>query len=461
MFKTIKNIHFVGIGGSGMSGIAEVLLTLGYRVSGSDMKESDVTDRLTQLGAKIYYGHKDTNVGDAQVVVTSTAVKADNPEVRFARKKKIPVIPRIEMLAEIARLKYTIAVAGTHGKTTTTSMAAAILQEAGWDPTFIIGGKVKHLGGGAKLGNGEFLVAEADESDGSFLKLSPAFGIITNIDNDHLDYHQNIKNLRAAFVQFANRVPFYGCVIVCRDDPGVRAILPSLTRRVVTYGFRHGVDYSAEEMHQYSEGTWYTLMHRGVKVGQVTLNLPGKHNILDSLAACALALELGIPFEPIRKALAKFESVGRRLEKRGEKNGAIWMDDYGHHPTEIRAVLQALRERFPHKNLVVLFQPHRFSRTKLLWREFGSCFKGADHVLMLPIYPAGESPIRGVDSKKLVANIKRHGVSAAFQNGTGEDLAKHVRADTVFLTMGAGDVWKFGEKIFKQSAAFTRPSTSG
>ena len=252
MFKAIKNIHFVGIGGSGMSGIAEVLLNLGYRVSGSDMKESEVTLRLAKLGAQIHYGHKEGNVGNAQVVVTSTAVKADNPEVRAARKKKIPVIPRIEMLAELARLKYTIAVAGTHGKTTTTSMVAAILQEAGWDPTFIIGGRVKHLESGAKLGNGEFLVAEADESDGSFLKLSPAFGIITNIDNDHLDYHKNIKNLRAAFVQFANRVPFYGCAIVCRDDPGVKAILPGLSRRVVTYGLGRGAEFTAEDIHQYS-----------------------------------------------------------------------------------------------------------------------------------------------------------------------------------------------------------------
>ncbi len=448
MFKTIQNIHFVGIGGSGMSGIAEVLLTLGYQVSGSDLKETDVTVRLMGLGAKIFYGHREENVGPAQVVVTSTAVKKENPEVVFARKHKIPVVPRIEMLAEIARLKYTIAVAGSHGKTTTTSMAAAILQEAGWDPTFIIGGKVKHLGGGAKLGNGEFMVAEADESDGSFLKLSPAIGIITNIDNDHLDYHKTVKNLRASFVQFANRVPFYGCDIVCRDDLGVKSILPSLTRRVVTYGFSHGSEYACEDIHQYSEGTWYTLVHNGAKIGQVTLKLPGKHNILNSLAACALGMELKIPFDQIRKALDKFESVGRRLEKRGEKDGAVWIDDYGHHPTEIRAVLQALREKYPHKNLVVLFQPHRYSRTKLLWKDFSACFKGADKVLLLPIYSAGEKPLRGVDSKKLVSAVKRHRVHALYQNGFSEDLRKLIREDTVFVTLGAGDVWKMGEKLF-------------
>src|SRR3989338_881310 len=292
MFKTIQKIHFVGIGGSGMSGIAEVLVNLGYKVTGSDLKQSDVTDRLQGLGAEIFYGHRKQNVGETQVVVTSTAVRKDNPEVKQALKLKIPVIPRIEMLAELARLKYTIAVAGTHGKTTTTSMVAAIFQEAGWDPTFIIGGLVKHLGSGAKLGSGEFLVAEADESDGSFLKLSPAVGIITNIDDDHLDYYQTTQRLKDAFIQFANRVPFYGMAIVCADD-----------------------------------------------------------------------LELNVPFEKIARALGNFESVGRRFEKRGEKNGAVWIDDYGHHPTEIRAVMQALRERYPDKTIVAAVQPHRYSRT--------------------------------------------------------------------------------------------------
>lgn len=448
MFKTIQNIHFVGIGGSGMSGIAEVLLNLGYRVSGSDLKETEVTARLAKLGARVFYGHKAENVGEAQVVVTSTAVKPDNPEVVDAVKRKISVVPRIEMLSEIARLKYTIAVAGTHGKTTTTSMTAAILQEAGWDPTFIIGGRVKHLESGAKLGSGEFMVAEADESDGSFLKLSPAVAIVTNIDNDHLDYYKTIKNLKAAFTQFANRVPFYGCAIVCSEDPGVKSILPNLVRRVITYGMEPTDDYRAIQITAGSAVNEYYLLKKGKNLGKIALKVSGKHNILNSLAACACGLELGISFDKIASALAGYENVGRRLEKRGERNGAVWIDDYGHHPTEIRAVLQALRERFPDKKLVVLFQPHRFSRTKILLKEFGRSFKAADEVILLPIYPAGEKPIPGVDSKNLIPLIKKSGVSARLQNGKAADLSKHLRPDTVFLTLGAGDVWKTGQKIF-------------
>ncbi|OGR87639.1 MAG: UDP-N-acetylmuramate--L-alanine ligase [Elusimicrobia bacterium RIFCSPLOWO2_01_FULL_60_11] len=449
MFKTIKNIHFVGIGGSGMSGIAEVLINLGYKVSGSDLKESEVTARLARLGARIHYGHKESNVGDAQVVVTSTAVRPENPEVRLARKNKIPVIPRIEMLAELARLKYTIAVAGTHGKTTTTSMVAAIFQEAGWDPTFIIGGRVKHLESGAKLGSGEFLVAEADESDGSFLKLSPAVGIITNIDNDHLDYYQTTRRLKDAFIQFANRVPFYGMAIVCADDPGVMAVLPSFTRKVVTYGLKGRMDYTAADVRTGPAGVRYKLVRNGRAEGEVVLNLSGKHNILNSLAAAACGLELGVPFEKLAKALGDFESVGRRFEKRGEKNGAVWIDDYGHHPTEIRAVMQALRERYPDKTIVVAFQPHRYSRTKILMKDFGSCFAGADRVVLLPIYAAGEKPIPGVDSKKLIPAIRRSKVAVDHMNGSGYDLAQFVTPGHVFVTLGAGDVWKLGEKIFK------------
>ncbi len=449
MFKTIQQIHFIGIGGSGMSGIAEVLLNLGYKVTGSDLKSTDVTERLARLGAKIFYGHRAENVGRAQVVVTSTAVRNENPEVICSREHKIPVIPRIEMLAEIARLKYTIAVAGTHGKTTTTSMIAAILQEGGLDPTFIVGGKVLHLQSGAKVGQGDFMVAEADESDGSFLKLSPTIGIITNIDNDHLDYHKTFKNLKKAFVEFGNHIPFYGCMIVCLEDPQVQSILPALKRRVVTYGFSANADYAATKVKGDASGSQYTLMRNGKELGRVHLKVSGKHNVLNSLGAFACGAEIHIPFDKIARALAGFESVGRRLEMKATKNGVIWIDDYGHHPTEIRATLSALREKFPKKKLVVLFQPHRYSRTKILQKDFGLSFKDADEVLLMPIYAAGEPPIAGVSSKNLVPLIKKTGAKVTLLNGDALPIInKHITPETVFLTLGAGDVWKTGEKLF-------------
>ena len=432
-----------------MSGIAEVLLNLGYQISGSDLKASEVTERLEKLGAKISYGHHEKNVGNAQVVVISTAVKDENPEVVCSKKLKIPVIPRIEMLCELARLKYTIAVAGTHGKTTTTSMIAFIFQEGGLEPTFVVGGKLHHLQSGAQLGNGEFLVAEADESDGSFLKLSPTIGIITNIDNDHLDYYKTIKNLRSAFIQFANRVPFYGCSILCGEDRGAASILPSLKRRVITYGLDRAWDYSAANISVSPEGTNFSVLYRGKNIGPIRLKLFGKHSILNALAACACGLELKIPFEKIAQSLEKFESVARRLEVKGEKNSVVWVDDYGHHPTEIKATLSALREKFPAKKLVVFFQPHRYSRTKLLLKEFAGSFKDADEVILLPIYPAGEKPIAGVSSKALLPLLKKNGINASFLNGSqSRDLKGYLKAGTVFLTLGAGDVWKIGQQFF-------------
>lgn len=434
-----------------MSGIAEVLLNLGYKVSGSDLKQSEVTERLGQLGATICYGHREKNVGNAQVVVISTAVNQNNPEVVYSRKNKIPVIPRIEMLAEIARLKYTIAVAGTHGKTTTTSMVATILQEGGLDPTFIVGGKINHLQSGAKLGRGEFLVAEADESDGSFLKLPPTISIITNIDNDHLDYYGTVKNLHKAFIEFANRVPFYGCTIVCMDDPGVRMVLPNLSRRIVTYGINSESDFFARDVSSTESGTQFTLLHHGKFLGSVRLKVSGRHNILNSLASIACGMELKIPFKTIVAALSKHESVARRLEVKGEKNGTYWVDDYGHHPTEIKATLSALRDKYPGKKLVVLFQPHRYSRTKILAKEFGKCFSNADEVFLLPIYPAGEKPIAGVSSKNILASLKRNKIGATLLNGNQVNtLNDRIKPDSVFLTLGAGDVWKIGEKIFRE-----------
>ncbi|MBI3013235.1 MAG: UDP-N-acetylmuramate--L-alanine ligase, partial [Elusimicrobia bacterium] len=379
----------------------------------------------------------------------STAVQASNPEVRFAQKKKIPVIPRIEMLAELARLKYTIAVAGTHGKTTTTSMIASLLQGAGLDPTFVVGGKLNHLQSGAQLGHGEFLVAEADESDGSFLKLSPTLAVITNIDDDHLDFYGTMRNLKKSFIEFGNSVPFYGCTIVCAEDEGVQSILPELKRRVVTYGFSPEQDYSALRI-SFNGGTQYTLRSHGAEMGRIRMDVAGNHNLLNSLAACACGIELGIPFEKIAPSLEKFHSVARRLEIKGQRKGTTWVDDYGHHPTEIKATISALRQKFPGKKVIVLFQPHRYSRTQILLKEFGKSFPDADKVFLMPIYPAGEKPIAGVSSKHLAAVLKKNGVNTVLMNGSqGSSFwEEQLGPDTVFLTLGAGDVWKAGQQIF-------------
>lgn len=451
MYKSIKKIHFVGIGGSGMSGIAEVLLTLGYEVTGSDMKATEVTERLSKRGAKVFIGHAAENVGAAQVVVTSTAVRANNPEVVEAVSRHIPVIPRIEMLSELARLKYTIAVGGTHGKTTTTSMVACILEEAGLDPTFIVGGKVHAYESGARLGQGEFLVAEADESDGSFLKLAPTLSIITNIDDDHLDYHQSMENLKSAFITFANRVPFYGCAVVCLEDANVREILPKLNRRVISYGFSQEAVISARNLSANSSGSCFEVWRDQKNLGMIQLGLSGRHNVLNALAAIAATSDLSVSFDQISSALKKFVSVARRLEFKKEKNGAIWIDDYGHHPTEIRATLAALKERYPGRNRVVIFQPHRYSRTQHLMEEFARSFQDADTLYLLPIYAAGESPIIGVSSEVLGKKIQAlHPQTILLKPGQNllEYRDRLLVSGSVLLTLGAGDVWKRGEELF-------------
>jgi UDP-N-acetylmuramate--alanine ligase len=452
MFKKIQHIHFVGIGGSGMSGIAEVLLTLGYQVSGSDMKDTPVTQRLKKLGARIAIGHEAANIEGAQVVVTSTAVAPVNPEVLAARERNIPVIPRIEMLAEIARLKYTIAVAGTHGKTTTTSMVAEVLQAGGLDPTVIVGGRLKRLDSGAKLGKGDYLVAEADESDGSFLKLSPALAIITNIDNDHLDYWGSFDRICDGFVQYAGRVPFYGCVIACLDDLHVRNQLPRLTRRVVTYGIETAAQVRASNIQVSAEGTSFDVAVGGKRLGALRMQVPGRHNVLNALAATVTGLELGISFEKIAEGLAAFEGVGRRMELKGEKDGVRVIDDYGHHPTEIRATLSALRDRYPDNRLVVLFQPHRFTRTQSLWNEFAQSFDQADRVYILDIYPAGEAAIPGVSADLILEPLKKtHKAAFGLPSPLRlNDLRQELRAGDVVLTLGAGDVWKLGEQLLEK-----------
>jgi UDP-N-acetylmuramate--alanine ligase len=448
MFKKIQHIHFIGIGGAGMSGIAEVLLTLGYKVTGSDAKESDVTRRLKELGAQVHIGHKAEQARDAHVVVTSTAVQSDNPEVVEAHKNKTPVIPRIEMLAELARLKYAITIAGTHGKTTTTSLTSLVLQAGGLDPTVVVGGRMHNMGTGARVGRGEYLVAESDESDGSFLKLTPTLAVITNIDDDHLDYWGTMDALYKGFETYANRVPFYGSVIVGIDDSGARKILPNIHRQLTTYGVAPEADFRAVDIRVSPGKTTYTVQQQGKDLGQVQWSVPGRHNIINSLAAVAVGVELGIPFQAIAQALASFKGVGRRMEIKGEAGGVLVVDDYGHHPTEIRATLQAMKERWPDRRRLVLFQPHRYSRTKILADQFGGCFDGADQLLLLDIYPAGEKPLNGVNSDWLAERIRKHTPSVQrFSSNALEQLAALIRPGDVVLTLGAGDVWKLGEAL--------------
>lgn len=432
-----------------MSGIAEVLLNLGYNVSGSDLKATEVTEHLKRLGAAVAIGHKAGNIKGAHVVVTSTAVSRTNPEVLAAEKAKIPVIPRIEMLAEIARLKYAVTIAGTHGKTTTTSLAALVLEKGRKDPTIVIGGRLKNLKSGAKLGRGEFLVAEADESDGSFLKLSPAITVVTNIDNDHLDYYGTLENIKQAFLKHINSVPFYGCAILCADDANVAELLPQVRRRYCTYGLKGNPDFTATDIKPTDCGSRFTVRYKKTKLGVVSLRVPGMHNILNSLAAIAIGVELSIPFPFIAEALDEFAGVGRRLEMKGDRAGVLVIDDYGHHPTEIAATLAAIKSTWPKRRLVVLFQPHRYSRTAHLYKEFGGAFGNADEVRLLDIYPAGEKPLPGVTSQLIFQSMQDAGRSVAYFKDV-DILARELQAGDIVLTLGAGDVWKTGEELLQR-----------
>lgn len=448
MFNGKQRIHFVGIGGSGMSGIAEVALNLGHQVSGSDIKKTEVTQRLKELGAKIYIGHKAENVKNVDVVVTSTAISKDNPEVKQAIKEKIIIIPRIEMLAELARLKYTITIAGTHGKTTTTSMTSMILDEGGFDPTIVIGGKLKNLKTNARLGKGEYIIAEADESDGSFLKLSPVLTIVTNIDNDHLDYYGSMENLKQAFIKHINSLPFYGCAMVCTDSPLVKEVLPYATRKYITYGFKGNPDITATDIKVVNGNTEYTVIYKGKKLGKILLKVPGEHNVLNSLAAIGIGLQFDIPFVNIKNALFKFGGVGRRLEVKGEKNGITVIDDYGHHPTEINATLSALKHNYPHKRLVTIFQPHRYTRTRNLYKEFGKALKKADVVYVMDIYAASEKPIKGVTSDLIITAAKENKCNVQ-KFVDISSVAKTLKENDILLTLGAGNVWQQGEELLK------------
>jgi UDP-N-acetylmuramate--alanine ligase len=454
MFRKIQRIHFVGIGGSGMSGIAEVLLNLGYAVSGSDLRRSAVTDRLTALGARCFEGHAAANVSDAHVVVTSTAVHGDNPEVQEARRLGIPVIPRAEMLAELMRLKYGVAVAGSHGKTTTTSMVALVLDRGGLDPTVVVGGRLGVLGSGARLGKGEFMVAEADESDRSFLKLSPTLAVVTNIDREHLDTYRDLADVQEAFLGFLNKVPFYGAGIVCLDDPPVQDILPRIERRLVTYGVSSQAQVSARDVQLKPTGSAYQALMEGSPLGKVELSVPGAHNVLNSLAAVAVGLDLGVPVPAIQEGLASFTGVDRRFQVRGEAGGVLVIDDYGHHPTEIRATLDTLRTRAGDRRTLVLFQPHRYTRTQLLWDEFCRAFNQADVLLVTDVYAAGEAAIPDVGAEGLARAISARGhrqvVYAGDLKAAAEKLAEEVREGDVVLTLGAGNVWTLGEELLRR-----------
>ncbi len=453
MFKRIKHIHFVGIGGIGMSGIAEVLLNLGYRVSGSDMKESDTTARLRKLGGVISIGHNAGNITSPHVVVISSAVKNDNVEVLAAREKQIPVIPRAEMLAELMRLKYGVAIAGAHGKTTTTSMVSTVLAAGGIDPTVVIGGKLNSLGTNAKLGQGEFLVAEADESDGSFLKLSPTIAVVTTIDAEHLDYYKNIEEIKDAFLAFINKVPFYGVSILCLDQQHIQSLSPSVQKRYQTYGMSTQADYQARDISLRQLGSTFKVLHHNRDLGLFELMVPGVHNICNSLAAIAVARELEIDVETIRKALKEFSGVQRRFQIKGAVQGIIVVDDYGHHPTEVKATLAAAASSME-RRVVVVFQPHRYTRTQHLLEEFFTAFNQADKLIIMDIYAAGEKPIPGVSGQALYEGIKKYGHKDVTYIPDKDKVADHMttilKKGDLMITLGAGDVWKIGEQVLEK-----------
>ncbi|HLW98168.1 MAG TPA: UDP-N-acetylmuramate--L-alanine ligase [Candidatus Acidoferrales bacterium] len=443
-FHNFKRIHMVGIGGIGMSGIAEVLLTLGYAVSGSDTKLSSTTDRLTNLGATVFEGHRAENVAGAHVLVVSSAVRRDNPEVVEAHLLKIPVIPRAEMLAELMRLKYGIAVAGAHGKTTTTSMVAAVLAAADLDPTFVIGGRVNQAGTTARLGKGEYMVVEADESDRTFLLLAPVVAVVTTIDREHLDHYSSLDEIQEVFTQFVNRVPFYGAGILCLDEPNVQAILPKVTRPVISYGTSGQADLVISEIQHTGLESDFRLTFRGDDLGMFHLQAPpGIHNVRNAAAAAAVGLYLDIPADLIRDGLASFTGVGRRFDLKGVINGITLIDDYGHHPAEIMATLEAAR-LCKFSRLLILFQPHRYTRTLHLWDEFCRAFNQADIVVMTDIYAASESPIPGITTEALVAAIRAAGHKHVVYRSSMQDgidyLLKEARPGDAILTIGAGNV---------------------
>ncbi|MCK6503309.1 UDP-N-acetylmuramate--L-alanine ligase [Myxococcota bacterium] len=472
MFRgKFQQIHMIGIGGTGMCGIAEVLLTMGYRVTGSDMKESATVKRLRALGGVVHIGHDAAWVEGADVVVKSTAIPATNVEVRAAEASHVPVIPRAEMLAELMRMKYGVAVAGTHGKTTTTSMVAACMARAGMDPTIVIGGRLDQLGSTARLGAGEFLVAEADESDGSFMLLAPTVAVVTNIDPEHLDHWGTEQALLEGFAAFANKVPFYGFAALCLDHPNVQALLPRLRRKVVTFGLGAPAEVRGVDLRYEGLETRFTAMHLGRPLGQVRLAMPGQHNVLNALACIAVGLELGLPFEALQAGLDGFTGVDRRFSIRAEvapqpgTAPVTIIDDYGHHPAEIRATLAAASGAWPHRRLIAVVQPHRYTRVRDLFDDFARAFNQADHVVVCPIYRAGEAPIEGIDHHRLGAALTEHGHRSVAVADSLDEATSHlsltVRPDDVVITLGAGDVNRICELLAQHLAGAAADGGSG
>lgn len=459
MYGKIRKIHFIGIGGIGMSGIAEVLLNLGYHISGSDQRASDITQRLGAMGAEIYLGHAAENLHEVDVVVTSSAVKADNAEVTEALRRLIPVIPRAEMLAELMRMKYGIAIAGTHGKTTTTSMVATVLCYGGLDPTAVIGGRLDAFGSNAKLGQGKFLVAEADESDGSFLKLSPTIAIVTNIDADHLDYYHDLEEIKETFVEFINKIPFFGRAILCLDDKNIQDIIPLVRKRFTTYGFSSQADFQASEVGHQALSTSFAVDYRGKRLGTLSFQMPGQHNVLNALAATAAAMEVGLSFATIAAGFENFGGVQRRFQIKAEIDGVMIVDDYGHHPTEIKATLNAARSGWD-RRIITVFQPHRYSRTAALFDDFTTAFYETDQLIIVDIYAAGEEPIADISAEKLAAQVSGHGHKdvhyLADREQVIEHLLAHCHSGDIVITLGAGNVWQIGEEFGKRLQAGRR-----
>ena len=449
-----NEIHFVGIGGIGMSGIAEVLLNLGYHISGSDVRESEVTRRLQALGCEISYGHRKENVKDSDVVVFSSAVRKENPEVEVAEQRLIPVIPRAEMLAELMRMKVGVAIAGTHGKTTTTSLIATVLAAGGLDPTVVIGGRLNSLGTNARLGQGDYLVAEADESDGSFVKLMPTIAVVTNIDPEHLDHYRGgIEEIKEAFLNFVNKIPFFGLAVLCLDHPNIQSLIPRLKKRFTTYGLTTQADFQAKEVAFEGLSTSFDVLHRRKELGRLKIQMPGLHNVYNSLATLATAFELDIPFGTVKEALRDFSGIQRRFQVKGEKQGVLVIDDYGHHPVEIMATLRAARTGWE-KRIVVVFQPHRYTRTQALFHEFLTAFNDADVLILTDIYPAGEDRIEGVDAKRLFEGIRDYGHKDVTyipeKNEIVDHLLRTVKPGDLVVTLGAGDIWQVADELVKR-----------
>jgi UDP-N-acetylmuramate--alanine ligase len=450
----VRHVHFVGIGGIGMSGIAELLLNLGYTVSGSDIKESQVTKRIIRLGGEVFHGHRPGNIEGADVVVYSSAVPPDNPELMEADDRNIPVISRAEMLAELMRLKYGVAVAGAHGKTTTTTMIASILTAGNLDPTVIIGGRLNIWGGSnAKLGQGDILVAESDESDGSFMALSPAIAVVTNIDLEHVDHYGSMENIRTAFVNFINKIPFYGKAILCMDNEEIQNIIPRVKKSYITYGKSAQSDIRARDTKKEGLTVDFEVIRHGSSLGRVLVGMPGDHSVLNALAAIAVGLEFDMDMGHIRKGLENLGGLERRFQVKGEKNGVILVDDYGHHPAEIIATLATAKECWPENRLVVIFQPHRYTRTRALYERFVISFNQADLLIIAPVYSAGERPIEGIDSNWLYRGIKGHGHKDVYLGSNQDDilaiLSSTVRKGDTVVTLGAGDIYRVGDEFYE------------